>query len=310
LRDSYLHEASEYTHTTSGGGGYLLAIDKGTANSLVENNIIWNGDKEIVMRASGGGNVIAYNYMDDAWDSADPVAQEAGVNAGHYLGSHFELIEGNWSHKYSGDSWWGNAIYITAFRNQFSGLRSAHSWLATFINGNGYPYCDCWDRTALTMQAYQWYHNIVGNLLGYKGQAFIHGELWLPATTFMSTQDYFRYEVYPAGVPDNAAVSMYEIGATPNNSGFAADPDMYQRTNRQGNYDVVTHSQIWYSTYGGHGTTSTGSPLSMPNSLYLASKPAFFPSADQWPWIDPSTGTAYTLPAKARYDAGRPNTLP
>ena len=69
LRDSYLHELSEYKNTTSGGGGYLLAIDKGTANSLVENNIIWNGDKEIVMRASGGGNVIAYNYMDDAFDS-------------------------------------------------------------------------------------------------------------------------------------------------------------------------------------------------------------------------------------------------
>ena len=288
----------------------MLAIDKGSANNLIENNIIWNGDKEIVMRASGGGNVIAYNYMDDAWDSGDPVAQEAGANAGHYLGSHFELIEGNWSHKYSGDSWWGNAIYITAFRNQFSGLRSAHSWLATFVNGNGYPYCDCWDRTALTMQAYQWYHNIVGNILGYNGQTFIYGELWSATTSFKSTQDYFRYEVYPAGVPDDTAVTMYEIGATQDNSGFAADPHMYQKTNRQGNYDFVTRSQIWYATYGGDGTTSTGSPQTLPNSLYLTSKPAFFPSADQWPWVDPSTGTTYTLPAKARYDAGKPNTLP
>jgi hypothetical protein len=315
LRDSYLHESALYTATTSGGAGYLLSLDEATANSLVENNIIWNGDKEIVMRMSGGGNVIAYNYMDDSWDSASPSASEAGVNAGHFLGSHMELIEGNWSQKYSGDSWWGNAIYITAFRNQFSGRRSAHSWLATFINGNGYPYCDCWDRSALSMMDFQWWDNIVGNILGYSGQAYIYGQLW-PPSRFMSTQNHFRYEAYPAGGgPDNTAVTMYEIGSVQDGFGLVtpndtpADPNMYQRTNRQGNYDFVTNSQIWYATYGGTGTTSTGSAQTLPNSLYLASKPAFFGSYT-WPWVVPSTGTTYTLPAKARYDNGTPNKLP
>jgi len=100
---------------------------------------------------------------------------------------------------------------------------------------------------------------------------------------------------------------MYEIGANQDNEGFSADPNGYQYINRQGNYDFVTNSQIWYATYGGDGTTSTGSPQTLPNSLYLTSAPAFFGTMT-WPWVDPSTGTTYTLPAKARYDAGTPNT--
>ena len=43
--------------------------------------------------------------------------------------------------------------------------------------------------------------------------------------------------------------------------------------------------------------------FAIPNSMYLTSKPAFFGS-NPWPWVDPTTGTTYTLPAKARYDAG------
>jgi hypothetical protein len=43
--------------------------------------------------------------------------------------------------------------------------------------------------------------------------------------------------------------------------------------------------------------------------LYLSSKPAFFGS-NPWPWVDPTTGTVQTLPAKARFDAGTPNQVP
>ena len=39
------------------------------------------------------------------------------------------------------------------------------------------------------------------------------------------------------------------------------------------------------------------------------SKPTFF-GANPWPWVDPTTGNLSTLPAKARFDAGTPNTVP
>lgn len=47
--------------------------------------------------------------------------------------------------------------------------------------------------------------------------------------------------------------------------------------------------------------------ITLPNSLYLTSKPAFFGST-RWPWVDPTGTTKVSdLPAKARYQSGRPN---
>jgi hypothetical protein len=44
----------------------------------------------------------------------------------------------------------------------------------------------------------------------------------------------------------------------------------------------------------------------LPDSLYLTGKPAFFDKLP-WPWVDPGGATkVYTLPAKDRFDAGAP----
>jgi hypothetical protein len=307
LRDSYLHEPRQWKLTSNGGRSYLLALDTATANSLIENNILWNGNKVIVMRSSGGGNVIAYNFMDDTWGEGQP-AQEAGANAGHYIGSHMELFEGNWSHKYSGDSWWGNAIYITAFRNQFSGLRGAHAWLHQMVFGNGYPYYEMWARTALTMQPYQWWHSLVGNVFGFDGQASSLIDGIVPGcpggASCTSRQTGSRYDSDFTSNPDEF-LTMFDLGRAQDNEGFGNDANLYQKTNRQGNYDFVTKKQIWYESFGGKGQTSTGSPIALPDSLYLKARPAWWPSGKPWPWVDPSTGTVHALPAKNCFDAGQ-----
>jgi hypothetical protein len=47
----------------------------------------------------------------------------------------------------------------------------------------------------------------------------------------------------------------------------------------------------------------------LPDSLYLSKEPDFFNAGSgyTWPWVDPVGNTKlYTLPAKARYDAGTP----
>jgi hypothetical protein len=65
---------------------------------------------------------------------------------------------------------------------------------------------------------------------------------------------------------------------------------------REGNFDYVTNSVRWDT-----------SAQTIPNSLYLTAKPAFFGS-NPWPWVDPTGATKlHTLPAKARYDSGNPN---
>jgi hypothetical protein len=125
--------------------------------------------------------------------------------------------------------------------------------------------------------------------------------------SFLATQTAFQYENLN-GAEDDVNVPMYVIGSG-QDGGPPKQPTLYQQINRQGNFDWFTKKQIWYSSYGGSGTTSTGSPQTLPNSMYLTSKPAFFGSMT-WPWVDPSTGTTYTLPAKARFDAGTPNAVP
>src|SRR5262249_33812120 len=138
VRDSYMHESAD---PEPGGGGYLCGFNRGTADCLFENNIMWNGNKVNVDRGGGGGNVIAYNYMDDAWGYTYAQLVEAGVNAGHYTCTHMELLEGNRAQNYKGDSFWGNTIYTTLFRNHLVGLRGARGWLNGYSNSSG-PYGD------------------------------------------------------------------------------------------------------------------------------------------------------------------------
>jgi len=67
-------------------------------------------------------------------------------------------------------------------------------------------------------------------------------------------------------------------------------------THRHGNFEFASGSLQWESGYD----------QTLPSSLYLTGKPAFF-GTNPWPWVDPTGATKlYTLPARARYDAGHP----
>ena len=120
LRDSYAHDSP---NPYPGGRGYLLAVAEYTADTLVENNIFINANKVMVMRASGGGNVIAYNYLDNAYIADYPGWMETGLNASHMTCAHFELFEGNLAFNIDGDDTWGGAVSNTFFRNLATGQR-------------------------------------------------------------------------------------------------------------------------------------------------------------------------------------------
>ena len=105
---------------------------------------------------------------------------------------------------------------------------------------------------------------------------------------------------------------MWYIGAEQDTTAgpsqsWTFQPTTYQTMLRQGNWDWFTQKQRWHGI-GGFGPTDASLPLPIPNSLYLTAKPAFFGN-NPWPWVDPSTGTTYVLPAKARFDAGSPNAV-
>ena len=299
VRDSFIHEIGD---PNPGGGGYIFTINTGASENLVENNVLWYGNKVDVMRVTGGGNVFGYNYADDAFGSGYPDAPEAGLNAGHQVGSHLEMFEGNYSHNFKGDDYWGGSIHITAFRNQFSAHRAAHPPLNTYVSpGNNCPYGD-YDggaRAAVDLQAGSYYNEFVGNVLGMSSQV-LYG-----VTTCDAAQTAFLVQVTTSSQYNAAQnandVPMWQIGYEQAGDGSFVGTSINTIT-RTANWD-------WYSRamhcYGTGGRTDLGcSGVTIPNSFYLTAKPAFFGS-NPWPWVDPTTGATYTLPAKYCFEHGK-----
>ena len=310
VRDSYLHTTAD---PNPGGGGYGMVFDSYTADSLAENNISWNFNKVTVMRSSGGGNVIGYNYMEDGYGSGYPTIVEVGANGSHMAGSHYELFEGNQAFNWDTDSFWGNQIYFTVFRNHLTTLR--RSIRPGTADGVEVKLTDEINRRGIGLTIHQWWHSFVGNVIGYPDgylQNIAIGFAY-PSTFSAAPQGTtFRYEWLGGGFSnDDKYLPMWQLGYDGNNWLPTPDPDVQQRTLRDANYDFGTKSVRWHGIggSGNGGPPSTDKPIAP--SLYAPSKPAFF-GANPWPWVDGSTGAAPlpgALPARTRFDKGTPNTL-
>jgi len=258
--------------------------------------------------AAPAADVFAYNYTDDAFGASYPNGPEAGINAAHYTTPHLELLEGNYSFNFTGDTYWGNSIYITAFRNWISGLRAAHPPLNTYsypLSCGPLPYGDYVERNAVKVQAYSYYTNFIGNVLGMNGQALLDYTYHVCfngiqngfVTQVTMASDWDTYDYLGSGGVYNY-VTMLLIGsyqATVNSTGnWTFVPTTIDTQTRTANWDWVTAAEHCY-TYG--TTTDAGcSGVTVPNSFYFTSKPAFFGS-QTWPWVYPTTGVTYTLPA-------------
>jgi hypothetical protein len=267
LRDSYVHTP---VYFEPGGGSYNIAIDSGTSEILIENNISRDADKVIVARGAGAGSVVAYNYMDDGHIGSNPGWQEMGVGGSHFIGPHHILFEGNWGYNADNDKTHGNSWGHTYFRNHLTAKRTSYD-------------SKCTGRAAgITRSTKKM--SFVANVLGLPGQT---GGLVYESTN-QSTDAIWRLGW------DDWNPYRYDAAAV-------AD------TVRDGNFDYLTNAVHWHGLGGADGA---GTPATFPASLYLTSRPTFFGS-NVWPWVDPLGATkTYTLPAKARYDAGTPNAVP
>ncbi len=256
VRDSFIHNSANYGFGTD---CYGIVLRCGAADNLIENNIVRYMNKPILFNASGGGNVVAYNYADNSW-STPPAWQEVNIDC-HCSFPHMELMEGNYAPHIGASNTHGNAGYLTYFRNYSSSYFAPPAVYGSTATQTG-------NVTALQFDGGDINMNVVANVLGMAGLSTV-------------------YEAYDAN-----PYSIYELGA---NGGSGATDVATTSLYRQGNFDTVHNATVW---------NPAGASQTLPPSLYLQTKPGWWPSGTSWPWAGPDlTPMVGTLPAKARSDS-------
>jgi hypothetical protein len=276
LREFYVHDSA---WIQPGGGSYAIGLSFGSAEVLIENGISVRANKVMVARSAGAGSVVGYNYMDMGYINSNGGWIETGLNASHMVGPHHVLFEGNYGQNADSDDTHGNSIYHTFFRNQLRGIRAA------FDNQAGGRVDDAIQlrnspKRCAGMMAYSYWMSFVGNVLGAPGEM----DGWVYEATWTAAN--YKPTIWLLGWEK---VTDTQVSAT---------------AFRHGNFDYVTNTVKWDPSINNH---------TLPKSLYLTQKPAFFDAGRgyTWPWVDPVGATKlYVLPAKARYDAGTPFTQP
>jgi hypothetical protein len=181
----------------------------------------------------------------------------------HCAFPHMELVEGNWAPHMALPDTHGAAGYMTFFRNYASTQFAYPPVYGKTAEQSG-------NVQALTLCTNCIHATVVGNVFG-------------PAAGSdpRSAVDITEYITTGMG---NGILSFGESTSTP-----AAETAWIH-----GNYDTVNDQVMW---------DPNNSARELPDSLYLKSKPAWWPAEAAWPWTGPDLDPMVnTLPAKARSD--------
>jgi hypothetical protein len=264
------------TSTSDAGQGYGVALYVNSTACLVEDNIAQGAHLGYSVNYGSSGNVFAYNYEREPYAPGGAFAL-----ASHGTHCLMNLWEGNVTEgKFSADFTHGSASHHVIFRNYIKGTSSYT------LAGNGTHLVNENDREPISIQVYNRYCSVVGNVLGDEDVSY----------------DAYEYIASDPCTSLNAAIyvlgywSSYGCNTGPGpNDDLAATGIL-----RHLNFDVLT------STNSGVVLDATIADTTLPDSLYLAAQPGWWNEAVAWPPISPSMGSdldAITIPAKVRYEA-------
>ena len=152
IRDSYMHTGRGQSRAARATRSALPRRRR----VLVENNIIVDTCKIMVVRSSGAGSVFGYNYTDDSWDATTRRGSKSASTRRTWQARTTSCSKATTRPTLDSDYTHGNAIDLTFFRNWLSGQRRElhrHSNLRAV----GLAYGSWWD-------------SFVGNVLGRPGQ--------------------------------------------------------------------------------------------------------------------------------------------
>jgi len=242
------------------------------SNSLIENNIYNDTSTGPMVMWGASGNVVAYNYMYGVFRHDDRDSWMWPNTWTHGAHPSYNLWEGNFGAALNWDGYWGSASHNTAFRNRFTSKDELQGLAAGHV-----------EDAAIIVENNNTYSNIVGNVLGLAGWSNKYEER---ATRFWSSN--LIYAISTPGPDTKPFTSMF----------------------RHRNFDYATNSTKNCSDAGEPGCQGSNGATTLPASLYLASKPAWFGNVS-WPAIGPDVSGMYAkLPAQVCFERGEmPNCL-
>jgi hypothetical protein len=218
---------------------------------LMENNIFQHITAPQMIGGACSGCVVSYNYSTDDYYTVSPGYQMQSVWL-HSGGIDNVLLEGNVGVGMYSDVFHGSHHFITAFRNRYNGTEPGK-------NNNQHP-MNLWPRSR--------FYNIVGNVLGESG-----------------VQN--NYQATPTS---SSGIEIFVLGSGTVNCCSQGDQATVTTLMRWGNYDTVTGSARFLSTEIPVSLSKFANPIpqtqTLPASLYLSGKPAWFGSV-AWPPAGP-----------------------
>jgi hypothetical protein len=185
------------------------------------------------------------------------------------------LFEGNVTPNFYFDNTWGSNSHTTVFRNRVTGWQAGKT-----LNTH-----------ALSMEAHSRSNNVVGNIIG--------------------TDGYHTVYESPLNGTYTGAGALYKLGYWTSNGGSLNNYDAAVHTTllRHANYDTVNDRVLYCDSDGGPGCQGGNASRTLPDSLYLGSKPAWFGNC-VWPPFNPVGAAANDLPAKLRFNGASCGTTP
>jgi hypothetical protein len=253
VRDSLFNDGMNHD---VGGFAYGVVASNRAAANLIENNVFFHLRHSMVVKEGAAGNVFAYNYAVAGYQASRWLAADISAHGAH---SHHNLFEGNIVGKIQLDFTHGSSSFNTLFRNHVVRQSAAISTTRGL--------------RAIDVERSNWFHNIIGNVLGVPSQSW---------TAYEDNGSRSRWQRY--------AFSWGYSG-----DGDTSSDDVRSKVTalRHGNYDFATRSVHWDAAIARR---------TLPPSLYLSGRPAFW-GDDPWPAIGPDVKSlSGTIPAKVRYE--------
>jgi hypothetical protein len=270
VRDSYFYQ-------TQNGVSQSYGVETfGASDILAENNIYQQVAAPQMFNSDCEGCVAAYNFGINDFYTASTSWLQQGTN--FHSSTMNILLEGNVGSGLYSDRFHGTSHFATIFRNRYDGYEKNGS---TNTSSHTNP---------IIMYPFSRFFNVVGNVLGSTGR---------PHTVYQNTPG-------SKPSPDQA---IYIIGT---GADFVQDdPVTVSTLMRWGNYDVVNNAVQFSASEVPSGIANFPNPVptsqTLPPSMYLSSKPGWWPASKPWPGIGPDVtggniagvgGHAYTNPAQ------------